>query len=72
MGIINRNFYENDVQIQSYFLKHTWCDKCKKADLGLNDPVEYEKNGKIFISGNCCACGNQVVSEIITKQVDEK
>jgi len=50
-------------------MEHTWCDICNKADLGLNNPKEYEKNGRIHIAGNCLACGNKVVSEIIEKSV---
>lgn len=62
---VNREFDERKPQDKEWFLQNTWCDFCEKADLGMERPTEYEQNGKIYISGFCLICGNEVKSEII-------
>ena len=60
-------FEELNADEQHWYLKETWCDKCAKADLGINEPVLYKKNGKTFIEGKCIICGEVQRSQIITK-----
>ena len=50
-----------------WYLKETWCDKCGKADLGMNEPVLYVENGKEFIEGKCTVCGETVKTQIVSK-----
>jgi hypothetical protein len=54
---------------RSLYLDDTWCDKCSKADLGINKPELYIEDSRKFISGFCKVCGSNCVSEIITKNV---
>ena len=60
-----RNFHIRDLAEQKMFSEDTWCGFCNEANLGLNEPIEYEQGGKIFIEGVCKKCGHRVVSEII-------
>ena len=69
MKITKRDFRKLNIGEQEFLIENTWCDICNKSDLGLNNPKEYEENGRVFISGDCRACGNKVVSEIIEKNV---
>jgi RNase P subunit RPR2 len=63
-------FSELDESEQAWYLKETWCDKCDKPDLGINEPVMYKENGKTFVSGKCVVCGEPQTSQVITKDVD--
>ncbi len=60
-----RKFYDRSEQDQAWFIQETWCEVCKKPDLGLTEPQEYEEDGKVFIEGKCKICGSRVVSEIL-------
>ena len=62
---VNRVFYERQPQDKEWLLQNTWCDFCEKADLGIERPTEIELNGKIYLSGICLICGNEIKSEII-------
>ncbi|MDD4994252.1 MAG: hypothetical protein PHR83_18680 [Paludibacter sp.] len=62
---INREFSERQPQDKEWLAQNTWCDFCKKADLGIEKPTEFELNGKIYLSGFCSKCGNEIKSEII-------
>lgn len=64
MARTERNFSDRDDQEQRWLVESTWCDSCAKADLGLTDPVEYAKDGQIFVEGKCVRCGQRVVSSI--------
>ena len=59
-----RDFFSRDFNEQQWMADNTWCDICGEADLGLDDPVEYEENNKILLEGKCRKCGAKVVSEI--------
>ncbi len=62
--IVSREFKERQPQEREWLLQNTWCDHCKKADLGMERPTEFELNGKIYISGFCRLCGHEIKSEI--------
>jgi uncharacterized RDD family membrane protein YckC len=61
---IFQDFYNRPEEEQEYFAENTWCPNCKKADLGINNPVEYKRNGKFYIAGECKSCGLEIVTEI--------
>ena len=63
--IIKREFNKRPDDEKEWHLKNTWCSFCMKADLGMEKPFEYEKNGKNYLSGFCSKCGHEVISEII-------
>jgi hypothetical protein len=63
--IVAREFSVRKPQDREWLLQNTWCDYCKKADLGMEIPTEFELNGKIYISGFCLSCGHEIKSEII-------
>lgn len=65
------NFEDLDEFEQKWFLKDTWCDKCSKKGLGIEDPVMYKKNGITFIKGKCVICGEPQISQIVTKEVKD-
>lgn len=66
-----RNFFERPESEQQEFLKHTWCNQCMEADLGMSDPVEYQLGNRIFIEGRCTKCGQPVVTELVEEDSDE-
>ena len=59
-----RDFLGRSREDQLWLLKNTWCDRCQQADLGLIEPLEFEKAGQIFLEGKCKRCGATVVTEI--------
>lgn len=61
-----RDFDKREDSEKAWILKNTWCENCHKADLGQNNPQEFEESGQIFIEGNCKVCGNLILTEIIT------
>lgn len=67
----NRDFYKRPTVEQELLTEGTWCNFCNEADLGLDQPIEYEQDGKIYIEGNCKKCGHRLTTEIITKNIIE-
>ena len=67
----SRNFYKRPIEEQEWLKKNTWCDKCQKADLGIEDASEYLQSGKIYLSGFCNSCGKEIESEIIEKNITD-
>jgi len=53
---------------QKAILEDTWCDACKKADLGMTHPVEYEENGQITVEGRCARCGNAIRTTVSVEE----
>lgn len=64
-GKIKREFNTRPPEEREWHLQNTWCEFCGIADLGMDKPNEYELNNKIFLSGYCLKCGNEIISEII-------
>ncbi|TCS41912.1 hypothetical protein [Reinekea marinisedimentorum] len=62
---IPRDFYQRDPEEQQAFLENTWCNKCQQVDLGMQDPIEYEFMGRIFIEGKCNVCGEPSITEVV-------
>lgn len=61
---IDRDFFARDAQEQQEFLTKTWCNHCQAADLGMDEPVEYECRGLITIEGRCLRCRQPVYTEL--------
>jgi hypothetical protein len=66
---ITRDFYARSASEQRWFTQNTWCEACHEADLGLNNPVEYEEVGVVYVSGNCRKCDGAVTS--VVSEVNE-
>ena len=49
---------------RQWLVENSWCDQCNAADLGIDEPSEYEENGHIFVEGICRVCGKRIRSEI--------
>ena len=45
--------------------RDSWCEECRKADLGIINLEIQEENGKKFVVGNCKVCGSKCQSEIL-------
>ena len=65
MERIYRDFNLRSEEEKDWIIQNTWCSKCNKSDIGLNNPVEYQENGKIYISGKCIDCGQNILTEIV-------
>ena len=59
-----RAFQDRPANEQKWLRENTWCDVCQAANLGMNDPVEYEEDGEIILEGKCARCGHAVFCEI--------
>jgi len=68
---ISRDFLARDPEEQADFLHNTWCNQCRQVDLGMVNPVEYELLGRIFIEGQCSACGEPSITELVEADEDE-
>ncbi len=66
-----RNFNDREADERAWLEEHTWCDICDQADLGLNEPREYEEAGEVFVEGKCRKCGNRVASQILEEIYEE-
>ena len=55
-----------EVEKQNY-IEDTWCEKCQKADLGIDDLEMFIEDNIKFVSGKCKVCGSICTSEIIEK-----
>jgi len=67
-----RNFFARPADEQRAFSKESWCDSCGEADLGIASPVEFEKDGKVYVEGKCPRCGTRVITEILEIDCDDK
>lgn len=61
---VDRNFKGRDSDEQEWITENNFCGKCNKADTGLNYPIEYEFNGKIYVDGICKVCGTSCSTEM--------
>lgn len=65
MKRVKRDFQARPEMERQCLLADSWCDRCAKADLGMESPQEYEECGRVYVSGNCKVCGEEVRSEVI-------
>ena len=61
---LEKNFKERDSDEQEWITENNYCGKCQKADTGLNYPIEYEFDGKIYVDGICKVCRTSCGSEM--------
>ena len=59
-----RDFNARDEFEQDELLSDTWCTTCNEANLGLENPSEYEVKGVVYLEGTCPQCGDPVVMTI--------
>ena len=59
-----RNLNAREQLERQWLIENTWCDQCNAADLGIEEPSEYEENGHIFVEGVCRVCGKRIRSII--------
>ncbi len=69
MKLKKRKFMERDEEERDELLANIWCNTCGEINMGVENTVEYEGNGFIFIEGRCKECGEDVVSTIETSAV---
>lgn len=69
MSRLSRNFCDRSIEEQKFLIENTWCNHCGKADLGLTDPIEYDKDGRVFIEGKCRSCQRVVKNEVIEEEI---
>jgi hypothetical protein len=62
--MVARDFEGRSNEDKADFLKHTWCNHCSEADLGMDQPVEYEYKGIVTIEGRCLVCRQPVYTEL--------
>ena len=70
MNKTHRDFAERSLLEREWLLKHTWCDRCEKADLGMRDPLESEIDGQVVVEGSCVKCGDSIRSAVDEVVVD--
>jgi hypothetical protein len=56
---------------QESFIAETWCDYCRKPDLGIKNPAYYKEDGRKFVEGNCLICDSVCRTRIIEKKINE-
>jgi hypothetical protein len=62
---IVRDFLARTSPEQQWLCENSWCASCAEADLGIDEPVEYEEDGQVFLEGRCRACGVLVCTLLI-------
>jgi hypothetical protein len=68
---VPRDFNLRDPAEQRALCSETWCSRCERPDLGLNDPIEYEEGGRIFVEGACVACGERLFTELLEARAND-
>ena len=68
MARVMRDFYQRGPSERNWMVESTWCGECRIHDLGLDDPVEYEEEGRIYVEGRCRICGEPTLAEIVDQR----
>ena len=66
-----REFHARSAAERAALVRDTWCDACSKADLGIDEPHEYEEHGRVLLAGTCKRCGTAVVTVLIESGASE-
>lgn len=61
---VERDFFARNQIVQELICENTWCDACDEADIGLQNPVEFEEDGTVYVEGDCARCRGRVVTSI--------
>lgn len=72
MTRIDRNFEARPAHEQQWLLDNTWCEVCRKADLGMRDAREFSEDGVVFVEGRCRTCGRSVRSEVVERPINRR
>lgn len=59
-----RDFAARPPEERAWMLENTWCDACNEADLGMNEPREYEEDGRVLVEGQCLRCLGDILVEV--------
>ena len=49
MARVIRNFYQRAPSERSWMIESTWCNTCRLHDLGLENPIEFEEEGRVYV-----------------------
>lgn len=66
------DFYTLDKVDQERCRKDTYCENCKQVNLGLIEPKLIKIENQEFIEGKCKVCGNRIIAEFTTFQVQKQ
>jgi hypothetical protein len=62
---IPRDFFSRPGAEQEWLCSNSWCNRCKAADLGIDEPTEFAEDGRVLLEGKCRACGSACITELI-------
>jgi hypothetical protein len=68
MARVIRDFYQRGSSERSWMIESTWCGNCRIHDLGLDNPIEFEEEGRVFVEGHCRICGDTTLAEIVDQR----
>jgi hypothetical protein len=68
MARLMRNFYQRGSSERSWMIESTWCGTCRLHDLGLENPVEFEEEGRVYVEGHCRICGETTLAEVVDQR----
>ena len=68
MSRVNRNFYRRDGAERDWMQESTWCNRCRLPDLGIDDPEEFEEDGRVYVEGRCRICRQTLTSEVVDQR----
>lgn len=49
-------------------IENTWCAECCLPDLGIDDPREFELEGRVYLEGQCRICRRTLTSEVVDQR----
>lgn len=67
-----QTFNSRNPEEKDWLLNNNWYPNCNKAYTEINNPIEYEEDGKISLSCICKICGCSCISEIKIKSTSNK
>ncbi len=68
MARICRDFFARRAPERTWILENSWCGRCELPDLGVEEPVEYEERGRVYLEGLCPICHGRVALEIVDQR----
>ncbi len=70
MPRLQRDFFNRDESERSWMIESTWCDTCGLPDLGIENPMEFEEDGHVYIEGSCRICGRRLMTEVVDQRAE--
>ncbi len=68
MSRTERDFYRRDESERAWMIENTWCGACRLPDLGIDEPREFEDDGRIYLEGRCRICRRVLTSEVVDQR----